>query len=233
MSLNSNTLRSDYRLIIFDWDGTLMDSIERIVTSMRRAFADAGLAVPAEDDVREIIGLSLGKAIERLAIGHNQSVWDVITERYRYHFVDAAETPMPMFPRATEMLHSLKERGYMLAVATGKARRGLDRVFDDIDCDHYFDATRCADETESKPHPKMLHELMLELDVSAEQALMVGDTEFDMVMAKNAGVDAVGVSYGVHGRQRLLDNQAIECLDSLPELEDWFKQFPPLNKKAS
>ncbi len=233
MNLNSATSKRDYRLIVFDWDGTLMDSIDRIVTSMQRAFVDAGLAEPAEDNVREIIGLSLGNAIARLANDHDQATWDAITDRYRYHFVDAAEVPMPMFPRATEMLQSLKQKGYLLGVATGKARRGLDRVFKETDCHRYFDATRCADETESKPHPKMLHELMHELSVSAEETLMVGDTEFDMVMAKNAGVDAVGVSYGVHSRQRLLDNQAVDCLDSLPDLENWFKPFPPINQKAS
>lgn len=218
-------MNTDYRLIVFDWDGTLMDSIDRIVTSMQYAFVDVGLARPNDDDIREIIGLSLGKAINRLAPNSNEAELERISDRYRHHFVDASEIEMPMFPKATEMLASLKERGYLLGVATGKARRGLDRVFQDIDCHHLFDATRCADETESKPHPKMLDELMQELNVSAEQTLMVGDTEFDMVMANNAGVDAVGVSYGVHERQRLLDNQALTCVDSIEQLQQWFHQL--------
>ncbi len=228
-----SVLLKDYKFIVFDWDGTLMDSIDRIVTSMQRAFVDVGLDRPEDNDVREIIGLSLGTAITRLAKNQNAEVHQQISDRYRYHFVDAAEVPMPMFPRAMEMLGSLKERGYKLGVATGKARRGLDRVFNESECHHYFDATRCADETESKPHPKMLNELMDELGVAANETLMVGDTEFDMVMARNAGVDALGVSYGVHNRQRLLDNQALDCLDSLPALENWFKKFPNLNEKAS
>jgi len=217
----------DYRLIVFDWDGTLMDSIERIATSMQRAFVDVGLASPPDEDVREIIGLSLGKAIALLAPDTDETILKRITDRYRHHFVDASEIPMPMYPNATKMLESLKARGYLLGVATGKARRGLDRVFQDIDCHHLFDATRCADETESKPHPKMLNELMHELKVSAEQTLMVGDTEFDMVMASNAGVDAIGVSYGVHERQRLLENQAVDCMDSIEQLNNWFDQLSP------
>ncbi|MBL1433607.1 MAG: HAD family hydrolase [Gammaproteobacteria bacterium] len=217
---------NDYCLIVFDWDGTLMDSIERIVTSMQRAFVDVGLDCPATDDVSENIGLSLSTVINRLAPNTDDAKLEQISDRYRHHFVDASEIPMPMFPYATDMLKSLKQRGYLLGVATGKARRGLDRVFQDIDCHHLFDATRCADETESKPHPRMLDELMQELSVSAEQTLMVGDTEFDMVMAKNAGVDAVGVSYGVHERQRLLENQAVACLDSIEQLHHWFNQLP-------
>ncbi|PCH60128.1 MAG: HAD family hydrolase [Gammaproteobacteria bacterium] len=217
----------DYRLIVFDWDGTLMDSIERIATSMQRAFVDVGLTSPSDEDVREIIGLSLDKAIALLAPDTDETILKRITDRYRHHFVDASEIPMPMYPNATKMLESLKARGYLLGVATGKARRGLDRVFQDIDCHHLFDATRCADETESKPHPKMLNELMLELKVSAEQTLMVGDTEFDMVMASNAGVDAIGVSYGVHERQRLLENQAVDCMDSIEQLNNWFDQLSP------
>ncbi len=202
-----------------------MDSIDRIATSMQRAFVDVGLTCPTDDGVREVIGLSLGNAIERLAPNVNESMLEQVSDRYRHHFVDASEIPMPMFPYATKMLESLKQRGYLLAVATGKARRSLDRVFRDVHCRHLFDATRCADETESKPHPRMLNELMQELNVSAEQTLMVGDTEFDMVMASNAGVDAVGVSYGVHKRQRLLKHQALICVDSIEQLHNWFHKL--------
>ncbi|NOX28037.1 MAG: HAD-IIIA family hydrolase [Gammaproteobacteria bacterium] len=218
-------MNTDYRLIVFDWDGTLMDSIDRIATSMQRAFVDVGLDRPDDKDVRETIGLSLSNVINRLSPNSNESELENISDRYRHHFVDASEIEMPMYPKATEMLESLKERGYLLGVATGKARRGLDRVFQDIDCHHLFDATRCADETKSKPHPRMLDELMQELNVSAEQTLMVGDTEFDMAMANNAGVDAVGVSYGVHKRQRLLDNRALTCVDSIEQLHQWFRQL--------
>ncbi|MBL1294665.1 MAG: HAD-IIIA family hydrolase [Thiotrichales bacterium] len=218
-------MNADYRFIVFDWDGTLMDSIDRIATSMQRAFVDVGLERPDDEDVREIIGLSLDIVISRLAPNSNKVELEKISNRYRHHFVDASEIEMPMYPKATEMLESLKERGYLLGVATGKARRGLDRVFQDIDCHHLFDATRCADETESKPHPRMLDELMQELNVSAEQTLMVGDTEFDMAMANNAGVDAVGVSYGVHERQRLLDSRALTCVDSIEQLHQWFRQL--------
>ncbi len=209
-----------------------MDSIDRIVTSMQRAFVDIGLTCPANDDVREIIGLSLSNAIERLVPSANESMLEQISDRYRHHFVDASEIPMPMFPYAIKMLESLKQRGYLLAVATGKARRGLDRVFQDINCHHLFDATRCADETKSKPHPRMLNEITQELNVSAEQTLMVGDTEFDMVMASNAGVDAIGVSYGVHERQRLLKNKALACVDSIEQLHDWLHKLShqPLSK---
>jgi len=202
-----------------------MDSIDRIVTSMQHAFVDLGLSCPTDDDVRETIGLSLAKVIQRLTPSTSESMLEQISDRYRHHFVDASEIPMPMFPYATKMLGSLKQRGYLLAVATGKARRGLDRVFRDVHCRHLFDATRCADETESKPHPRMLNELMQELNVSAEQTLMVGDTEFDMVMASNAGVDAVGISHGVHERQRLLKHQALVCVDSIEQLHDWFHKL--------
>lgn len=218
-------MTQSYQLIVFDWDGTLMDSVARIVASMQNAFTDVTGTAPSVEAVKEIIGLSLDKAIATLAPHADAVVRGNICDRYRHHFVDASEVPMALFPRVLTMLESLKQEGFMLAVATGKARRGLDRVFADTGCGHLFNASRCADETESKPHPRMLNELMQELNVGPRHTLMVGDSEFDMLLANNAEVDALAVSYGVHSRKRLLQSQPLACVDSVSQLELWLTQL--------
>lgn len=208
----------DKRLIVFDWDGTLMDSIGRIVSSMQNTAQHAGLPVPTDVSIRDIIGLSLEPAIERLFGVLNSTQMNGFLARYRDEYVDLNTTPSPLFHDARAVLSRLSDEGYRLAVATGKARRGLRRVWAESDTEHYFDASRCASETKGKPDPQMLYEIMSELETQPEHTIMVGDSVHDMKMAVAAGVEAVGVSFGVHDAERLRKAGATIVVDSLSEL---------------
>lgn len=213
------------QLIVFDWDGTLMDSEARIVSSLRAAGNDVGL--PALDDrtLRNVIGLGLKEAVEQLYPDAGLAMQRDFTDRYRHHFLSADGLESAFFEGALELVRNLHQQGFLLGVATGKSRRGLDRAMAEQGCAGFFHATRCADETFSKPHPQMLVEILDELAVEPAQALMVGDTEYDLLMARNAGVAALGVSYGVHEKERLLHHQPLDCVDSVRELADWLGRY--------
>ncbi|MDH5648959.1 MAG: HAD-IA family hydrolase [Gammaproteobacteria bacterium] len=214
-------MRQNYDLIVFDWDGTLMDSEAKIVRCFEQAVADVGLSYPGNAAVRQIIGLGLKEAIERLLPGTSAKERDQVAEQYRQHFLHLDTTTMEFFPKVHEGLQQLESHGYMMAVATGKARRGLDRLLKQWDMANRFVATRCADEAFSKPHPKMLEDLLDQTGVSAERAIMVGDTTFDMEMARNAGTDRLAVCYGVHAREQLMAYDPLACLDSFEEVCQW------------
>ena len=218
-------MRRRFNLVVFDWDGTLMDSIDRIIGSMEAAVAELSLEPIHRMQIRDIIGLGLPEAIATLFPAANTATRASIAERYRHHFVEASPIPAPLFPGARETLQCLYDDGYLLAVATGKARRGLRRVLEDTDCAHLFHATRCADEAPSKPHPQMLTEILAELDVRPDAALMIGDTEYDMKMALDAGVAALAVSYGVHSPERLGRQRPLSCLHDISELLPWLAQY--------
>ncbi len=226
--VDRETMPQTVKLIVFDWDGTLMDSETQIVHSLLNAIADLGLASRNADQCRDIIGLGLREAIEALYPGEDESFAARFVERYRRHwFAMAGESDL--FPGARETLQVLNEAGFTLAVATGKGRVGLDKVLDHTRTQHLFSATRCADESRSKPHPQMLEEILYELQIDPAQALMVGDTEYDMRMARQAGVHPVAVSYGVHERQRLAQHDPLVCLDNISELIDWLAEHSLLN----
>lgn len=212
---------SKYSLIIFDWDGTLMDSEQHIVESMQAAMREQQFDVLSAKTVRNIIGLGLPEAVHTLYPDEPESRRRSLCEAYSHHFVAGDPATLTLFPEAEAVLADLKAAGFQLAVATGKTRKGLDRLLAYNNWHSYFDGTRCADETSSKPHPQMLHELLAEFDCSAEQALMVGDTEFDLAMAANAYIDSVGVSYGVHEMERLQQHGPQLVVDHLTELRDW------------
>ncbi len=214
-------MRKGFELLVFDWDGTLMDSEARIVDCIRQAATDLALEVPATERIRNIIGLGLKEAVGVLFPDADEVLVDDVTGRYRHHFLDENRTPSELFARAEETLCELAQRGYLLAVATGKGRRGLDRVLASTGLGELFHATRCADETFSKPHPQMLLQIMEELGVTAAQTLMIGDTEYDMQMASNAGTAALAVSYGVHAPERLLAHKPQGCLHDIGELIGW------------
>lgn len=209
------------RLIVFDWDGTLMDSADKIVRSLRAAGMDLGLQALEDHELSNIIGLGMKEAIETLYPDADAETHRAFGERYRTHFLRGGDEESRFFPGALEMVRDLYRQGYLLGVATGKSRRGLERALAEHDCRALFHATRCADETFSKPHPQMLLELMEELGVSAAETLMVGDTEYDLLMANSAGVAAVGVEYGVHGRERLLQHRPEACVADIRELAAW------------
>lgn len=222
-----------FELLVFDWDGTLMDSEARIVACLQGAITD--LELPARDvaALRNIIGLGLAEAIETLFPGSDASTRQAVVERYRHHFLVADPTPSALFEGAAEVLHGLAAQGYLLAVATGKGRRGLDKVLEETGLAPLFHATRCADETFSKPHPQMLLELMEHLGADPQATLMIGDTEYDMEMARNARTHALAVSYGVHHPERLLRHQPLGCLERIGDLPAWLNENSKLQIQHS
>lgn len=193
---------ADIELVIFDWDGTLMDSLDQIVHSVRLAADELGVERPSEQAARDIIGLGLPEAMRVLFPDVPERDREALRERYARHFISASTQVRP-YDGVPALLDGLKRASVPLAVATGKSRKGLDRVLGDVGWHHYFAATRCADETASKPDPRMLQELLEELRVPVSRALMVGDTSYDLGMAQAIGMPAVGVTYGVHDAQRL------------------------------
>jgi len=211
------------RLIVFDWDGTLMDSETQIVHSMFGAIRDMQLESRTADECRNIIGLGLKEAIDSLYPGRDEQFSRQFVDSYRHHWFTQADDS-ELFPGARETLLLLREAGFELAIATGKGRTGLEKVLKHTELESMFSVTRCSDETRSKPHPQMLEEILQETGIEAENALMVGDTEYDMNMAIQAGVHPVAVSYGVHERGRLMAHQPLACLDTISELVDWLAE---------
>jgi phosphoglycolate phosphatase len=207
-------------IVIFDWDGTLCDSVDHIVLAMQQAAVSIGVPVPEPAAVRDIVGLGLQQAIAQVFPGRGDEFGKDFAALYSRHYIEADQPPATLFNGALSTLNTLKGRGIELAVATGKSRRGLNRVLGGLHLSEFFEATRCADETLSKPHPLMLHEILRERGKAPEQALMVGDTEYDLEMATNAGVASVGVSFGVHSIERLSRHQPVAILDELAALLD-------------
>lgn len=210
-------------LVIFDWDGTLMDSIPRIVSCMQKMAKEAGLNVPSVDSIKDIIGLSLPVALETLFDCHLEAEQKVLISIYRQYYVYTDETPSPLFPGVVEMLADLKESNVQLAVATGKARQGLDRVWDETNTRHYFDNSCCAYEAPSKPHPEMLLTLMQEQQVESHQTLMIGDSKHDLNMAKKAGIQSLGVTLGVHDEPTLRKQNPIAICNSIGLVHEQIK----------
>jgi len=212
-----------YELIVFDWDGTLMDSAGTIVHCVQAAATDLGLEPPAEERARHIIGLGLVDALRHALPDLPEARYADLVERYRHHYL-SRDHELVLFQGAEDVVRGLAESGRRLGVATGKSRRGLDRALEHSGLGPYFHATRCADECHSKPHPQMLEELMEEFAVPPEATLMIGDTTHDLLMASNAGVAAVAVSYGAHPRAALDAAVSLYCAASVAELAAWLDQ---------
>jgi|SRR5690554_3379672 len=210
-----------FPLVIFDWDGTLMDSVGRIVSSMQHTAAQLQLPEPSVSAVREIIGISLEPAIEQLFGQLAPQTMADFLDCYREQYVYNDTTPSPLFSGAQSMLDDLYQRGYTLAVATGKARHGLERVWQDSQVRHLFHTSRCADETASKPNPRMLHEILNETGYDVSQAIMVGDSVHDMRMAENAGMARIAVGFGAHAAERLAKHQPLAVIHELSALPDY------------
>ncbi len=187
---------------IFDWDGTLSDSAGKIVSCMQLAITETGMPALDDEEIRNIIGLGLPEAIRTLYRTTTDAEINTLAQSYSRHFLSQDAVPSSFFPEVLDTLEKLKGQS-LLAVATGKSRRGLDRVLNNLNMAEYFHFSRCADETASKPDPLMLRELLDEAGVSAREAVMVGDTEWDMRMADNIGMRKIAVSYGAHHRDRL------------------------------
>ena len=212
-----------FDLIIFDWDGTLLDSTQAITGSIQAACRDLGVAAPSDVDAQQVIGLALSKGLERFAPNLNAEAFQQLIARYRHHYF-SQDTELTLFPGITAMLGKLQQRGFVLAIATGKARYGLNRALETSGSSSYFSATRCADECFSKPHPQMLYELMDELDFPPERTLMVGDTSHDMQLAANAGVAGLAVSYGAHAAETLTACEPLAVLATVADLDAWFHE---------
>lgn len=208
-------------LFIFDWDGTLLDSTGRIIGAMHAAADELGIEWRSAEQVRNIIGLGLPEAIVHLYPQMSAADRQALQIAYSRHYVAADQQPCAWYPMVRDTLQQLKDEGCILAVATGKSRRGLSRVLEQLQMLEFFHATRCADETQSKPHPQMLHELLDELAVPVERAVMIGDTEYDMAMAQAAAMPRIGVSYGAHAADRLLPYQPELVIDEFARLLDW------------
>jgi phosphoglycolate phosphatase len=211
-----------YRLLVFDWDGTIIDSASTIAECIRLAAGDLGLEVPTKEQASHVIGLGLHDALRLAVPGLGAEQITEFVERYRHHF-RAREHEMDLFAGMRELLESLHSKR-ILGIATGKSRRGLDRSLEASGLKSFFRASRCADETQPKPHPAMLLELIDELEVPAEGALMIGDTSHDLDMARAAGVDALAVTYGAHAEEGLRSCQPRACVASVPELDRWLMQ---------
>jgi phosphoglycolate phosphatase len=206
---------------ILDWDGTLSDSTAKICACMRAAARDINLPELDDNTIKNIIGLGLREAVTTLYPGIEDDQIEALRKAYSEHFLERDQIPSPFFPNVLDTLENLKLQGNKLAIATGKSRHGLDRVLKNLSLDQYFDATRCADETASKPHPLMVQELLSEMGLRQDQAVMVGDTEWDLVMADNAGVRKIAVSYGAHSKERLLSFSPDMCVDDFSTILNW------------
>lgn len=209
-----------FDLIVFDWDGTLFDSTALITRSIQSACADLGTKVPSERDASYVIGLGLMQALAHAAPELPVDRHDELCNRYRHHYLQR-QHELTFFEGSLVMLDRLKERNHWLAVATGKSRRGLNDALQTGNLLSMFDATRTADETDSKPSPRMLNELMRELGVEPERTLMIGDTTHDLQMAVNAGTACVGVSYGAHDHDAFAEFSPRCVAHTVSELDDW------------
>jgi len=212
---------NDIKLLIFDWDGTLMDSVQHIVDSLNAAIQQLDLAPRHHDDLKNVIGLGMREAIAAIYPDQVDDAFAAqFVEAYREYFF-AEDARQSMFAGARETLQQLQSQNYVLAVATGKSRHGLNHALSDTGLHGMFVESRCADETRSKPDPLMLEEILESLNMKAQHAIMIGDTEYDLAMARAAGVHPLGVSYGVHDRERLQKHKPVHILDAIQELPGW------------
>ncbi len=212
-----------FDLLVFDWDGTLMDSAGAIVAAIQAACRDLGIEAPPEARARHVIGLGLGDALRHAVPDLPEQRYPQMIERYRHHYL-SRDHELTLFAGAGQMIAELSAAGFMLAVATGKSRLGLDRAFKVSGLGSYFHDSRCADECHSKPHPQMLEELMAAFAVAPERTLMIGDTTHDLQMAKNAGVASLAVAYGAHPPEALDVLEPLARLHDVKELHAWFSR---------
>ena len=215
--------RKQFDLIVFDWDGTLMDSTATIVKCIQGAAKDLGLPVPSDQAASHVIGLGLGEAMQAVMPDIDPALYPRMVERYRYHFL-TKDHDLVLFKGVREMLAELSQQGYFLAVATGKSRVGLNRALNAAGLLSVFDATRCADETFSKPHPAMLQELTRELGQDMRRTVMIGDTTHDLLMANSAGAAGIAVEYGAHPVPQLQACNPVFSAKSVPELHQWLNE---------
>ena len=210
----------NFDLIAFDWDGTLFDSTQIIVRCIQAAVRDVGGIVPTDKAAGYVIGLGLMQALAHAAPDVPPEKYPELGARYRHHYATHFND-LSLFEGVLPLLDALKARGHLLAVATGKSRRGLDEALQSVELKGVFDGSRTADETAGKPDPLMLHELMTQFDLPADRVLMIGDTTHDLQMALNASCPSVGVSYGAHEPEAFVALSPRHVAQSVQELHDW------------
>lgn len=213
-----------YKLLIFDWDGTIIDSASRIISSMQSAAVHCGVEVPSDDAVRNIIGLGLPEAIKAIIPNIDESGVQQMQAQYGHYFLNVDTTPARLFEGVEASLKRMFEQNLRMAVATGKSRKGLDRALASTELAPYFETSRCADETLSKPNPLMLQEILNETCVDVKDAVMIGDTEYDLGMAKAIGMDSIAVSYGAHQIDRLTQYEPVLIANKFADIENWLQQ---------
>lgn len=212
-----------YDLIVFDWDGTILDSAGAIVKAIQASCRDLDLPVPSDAQASHVIGLGLVDAMRHAVPDLPAERVPEMVERYRFHYL-SGDHELVLFSGMPQLLNDLQVAGHILAIATGKSRHGLSRALDHSGLGPLFRSSRCADECHSKPHPQMLEELMSEFGVTPELTLMIGDTSHDLLMATNAGVDGLAVTYGAHTHDHLLEHKPLACLHTVQELDLWLKR---------
>ena len=215
-------IERNFDLIAFDWDGTLFDSTQIITRCIQAAVVDVGGARPTDQAAGYVIGLGLKQALAHAAPDVPPEKYPLLGERYQHHYA-LHVSDLSLFEGVLPMLAALKSRGHKLAVATGKSRRGLDEALKSVALKGLFDASRTADETAGKPHPKMLHELIAQFGVPSERVLMVGDTTHDLQMALNAACPSVAVSYGAHEPESFAALKPRHIAHSVTDLHDWLR----------
>src|ERR1700741_5469372 len=215
--------KKQFDFIVFDWDGTLMDSTATIVKCIQESAKDLGLPMPSRDAASHVIGLGLGEALQVVLPDVDPKYYPRMVERYRYHYL-SKDHELTLFDGVHEMLQELSQQGYFLAVATGKSRVGLNRSLNAAGLLSTFDATRCADETFSKPHPAMLQELTRQLGQDMKRTVMIGDTTHDLLMANNAGAAGVAVQYGAHPVDQLHACNPLYSAATVAELHQWLSE---------
>lgn len=209
-----------FDLLVFDWDGTLMDSTSTIARSLQAGFRDVGLPAPSLRDCNYVIGYGLREAMHYLAPEADEAQVARLVDAYKQHFF-SGERQLALFDGVAEALPQLRNAGYTMAIATGKARAGLDRMLEMTGIGEYFEVTRCADESFSKPHPAMLEYILDYTVTEPHRALMIGDTTHDMELARNAGTHGAALSYGAHPIEDMLPLSPVAHFDDFPSLTQW------------
>ena len=216
-------MKRQYSLVIFDWDGTLMDSTARIISCMQKTAKIVGLPIPTPTKVKSIIGLSMDAVLDHIFPGSENKQRKELIDIYRQQYIELDTTPSPLFEGSLSLLNWLKEKDYIIAVATGKARVGLNRALSSVDMLDFFEYSICADEAMSKPHPEMVNRLLADTAIPAEKTIVIGDSVHDLKMANNAGVDAIGVTSGANTFDELLVHAPLKIYQEVHHIQEMFE----------
>ena len=233
MSYPISSSSPPFKLVIFDWDGTLMDSVAVIVACAQAMLHELGLPEHPDSTIRNTVGLGLRETIDQLVPGCDAALYQQVLESYRAHWLATYQNQPLLFPGVPDTLRQLADAGYLLGIATGKSRRGLDYALTRSGIESLFHATRTVDEAPSKPHPGMLFDILDDLGVRPEEALMIGDTVYDLEMARSARMAGLGVLSGSQGREELERFEPLACLANVVDVPDWLAAQPVLTSSSS